>query len=191
MPPVCPRCGLPQSSGLLCPDCVGRSFEIDAIRSPFRFEGTVKQAVYQLKYRNLRSISPLLAGFLGSFLAQNPIHGDVLVPVPLHRKRLRERGYNQSILLARHLGRLSGLPVDENSLIRKEFITTQARARNVEERMENVRTAFACNDSALDGKQVILIDDVATSGATLNACAGVLKEAGAEKVWGLALAREI
>lgn len=191
VPPVCPLCGRPQASGILCSDCIRWKADIDGIRSPFRFEGVIQQAVYQLKYRNLRSIAPMLAGFIHDFLEMYPIQGDVLVPVPLHKSRIRERGYNQSTLLAKELVKLSGLPVFPNSLVKHEKSMPQARSANVEERKKNVSGVFSVRDGTLKGKAVILIDDVSTSGATLDACAGVLKEAGAVSVWGLTLAREI
>jgi ComF family protein len=191
MPPLCPLCGRPQPSGILCPGCVGWQASIDGIRSPFRFEGTVRQAVYSLKYRNLRALAAPLARLMSDYLAENPVPGDVLVPVPLHRKRLRERGYNQSALLAKQLGRLTGLPVEENCLVRRIHNLPQARTANVEQRRANVVGAFTCRDEGLKGRRVVLIDDVSTSGATLDACAAELKETGAESVWGLTLAREI
>ncbi len=191
MPPLCPRCGRPQSSGILCPSCVSWRAEIDGIRSPFRFEGTMRQAIYQLKYRNLRSLVAPLAQLLSDYLAKDIVLGDVLVPVPLHRKRLRARGYNQSGLLAGELGKLIGLPVVADSLIRRRYVSPQARTSNVEERHSNVADAFTCRDDRLRDRQVILIDDVTTSGATLDACAGALKAAGAASVWGVVLAREI
>ncbi len=113
------------------------------------------------------------------------------MPVPLHRKRLRERGYNQSSLLARKLGKLTNLPVVDDYLIRQRYASPQARTATVDERHTNVADAFACRDQRLRDRQVLLIDDVATSGATLNACAAALKAAGAESVWALVLAREI
>ncbi len=191
MPPLCPRCGRPQSSGILCPGCVSWQAEIDGIRSPFRFDGVMRQAIYQLKYRNLRALVTPLVQLLADYLAANPVPAEVLVPVPLHRKRLRERGYNQSGLLARELGKLAGLPVVGDCLIRWQHTFPQARTSSVEERQSNVANAFTCRDDRLRGRQVALIDDVATSGATLDACAGVLKAAGASSVWGLVLAREI
>jgi len=191
MPPLCPLCGRPQPSSVLCPGCIAWQAQIDGIRSPFRFEGVIQQAVYQLKYRNLRALAAPLAGILSGYLAANPLPGDVLVPVPLHRKRIRERGYNQSGLLAKKLGKLIDMPVMDNCLVRYENTPPQARTDTVEERKTNVSGAFSCLDERLKGRQVILIDDVSTSGATLDACAAVLKESGAESVWGLVLAREI
>lgn len=191
MPPVCPLCGKPQLNGVLCPQCVSWQAEIDAIRSPYRFEGVIQQAVYRLKYRNLRALAKPLAGLMYEYLKVNPVPGDVLVPVPLHKKRVRERGYNQSGLLAKALGKLSNMPVIDDCLIRKENTPPQARTATLEERKTNVSGAFACRDRRLKDRQVILVDDVSTSGSTLDTCAAVLKEEGAESVWGLVLAREI
>jgi ComF family protein len=191
IPPVCPLCGKPQASGLLCPGCLGWQSEIDGIRSPFRFEGVIRQAVYQLKYRNLRALAPMLAVLLGNYINKYPVPGEILVPVPLHKIRVRERGYNQSYLMAKELGKFCGLPVDDKCLIRAKYSLPQARTTNVDERRNNVSGAFICRDGRLTGRKVILIDDVSTSGATLNACAAALKGVGAESVWGLTLAREI
>jgi len=151
----------------------------------------MRQAIHQLKYRNLRALAAPLVQMLGDYLLTNPIPGEVLVPVPIHRKRLRERGYNQSSLLARELGKLTNLPVVDDCLIRQRHALPQARTSTVDERQRNVADAFACRDQRLCDKQVLLIDDVATSGATLDACAAVLKATGAISVWGLVLAREI
>lgn len=191
MPPLCPRCGKPQSSGILCPGCVSWQAEIDGIRSPFRFDGVMRQAIHQLKYRNLRALAQSMAGLMQDYLVASPVSGEVMVPVPLHQKRLRERGYNQSSLLAKELGKLINLPVVDDCLIRRRQAPPQARAATVEERRSNVVDAFSCRDRRLQDKQVLLIDDVSTSGATLDACATVLKANGATSVWGLVLAREI
>ena len=190
-PPFCPQCGIPQSSGLLCPGCASRSAEIDGIRSPFQFEGVIRQAIHKLKYKNLRAMAAPLAKLLRDYLATSPVPGEVLVPVPLHPKRLRERGFNQSGLLARELGKLADVAVEDGCLIRERYASPQARTTSVSERQRNVADAFACRDGKLHDKQILLIDDVSTSGATLDACAATLKASGAKSVWGLVLAREI
>jgi competence protein ComFC len=190
-PPVCPRCGRPQPDGMPCPGCVNWQADIDGIRSPFVFDGVMRQAIHELKYRNLRALAAPLAGLLHDYLLANPVPGEVLVPVPLHRKRWRERGYNQSSLLARELGKLTDLPVVADCLVRQQHTPPQARAASVGERQRNVAGAFTCRDGRLRGKQVLLIDDVTTSGATLNTCAGALKSSGAASVWGLVMAAEI
>jgi ComF family protein len=176
-PPICSRCGIPLSRGSLCSSCAGWKADINGIRSAFRFEGPARQTVHQLKYQNLKAIAPEMAA--------------LLVSVPLHPKRLKERGYNQSALLARELGRITGLDVDEDSLLRQRNTRSQARTQNVAERRENVSGAFVCQNHNLTGRRVMLVDDVATSGATLNAGAAALKEAGALSVWGITFAREV
>jgi ComF family protein len=110
--------------------------------------------------------------------------------VPLHPRRLRSRGYNQAVLLARELGKLAGLPVEEKALRKERNTPPQARATSAHERRENVKGSFSCRPESVEGKQVLLLDDVCTTGATLEACSLVLKEAGASSVWGLTLARE-
>jgi ComF family protein len=190
-PPVCPRCGKPQSSGILCSGCINWQADIEGIRSPFKFEGTVRQAVHQFKYKNLRSLGPPLASLLGEYLRMYPLPVQVLVPVPLHPRRLKERGYNQSAILAGELGKLVNIPVADDCLVRLKYILPQAQTKSAEERRYNVINAFGCRNTLLQNKNVLLIDDVATSGATLDACAAALKSNGTLSVWGLVLAREI
>ena len=189
-PPICPRCGLPQPEGVLCPGCAAAPAEIDGIRSPFLFEGVTRRAVHELKYHNIRALAEPLAGLLYDYLVARPLPADVLVPVPLHPRRRRERGYNQSGLLARELGRLAGMPVVDECLFRRHYTSPQARAASIQQRRSQMADAFACRDGGLAGCRVLLIDDVTTSGATLNACAGALKSAGAASVWGLTVAAE-
>jgi competence protein ComFC len=191
MPPFCPRCGRPQASGIVCPSCWQRPTEIDGIRSPFRFDEVIRKAIHELKYRNLKAISPCLAELLADYVKENLLPGEALVGVPLHPRRLRERGYNQSGLVAAELGKRIGLPVIEDCLIRVKQAQPQVKAVDVEERRRNVADAFVCRDERVSGKQIILIDDVCTSGATLESCAAALKNKGAKSVWGLTLAREI
>lgn len=186
---VCPRCGHPQPGGELCPACAVPS-GIDGLRAPYVFQGVVRQAVHELKYRNLRTLATPLAMLLRDALAARPVPGDVLVPVPLHQRRLRERGYNQSGLLARELGNLTGMPAVEGCLLRRRYTSPQARTASAAERQQHMAGAFACRDARLRGRRVILLDDVATSGATLDAAAAALKAAGATSVWGLVVAQD-
>ena len=151
----------------------------------------MRDAIHQLKYRNLRTLAAPLAQLLSKYLILHPIPGDVLVPVPLHPKRLKGRGYNQSALLASELSKLTNLPIMEDCLIRQQHTSAQAKTATVDERRSNVSEAFTCLNDSLRDRKVILIDDVATSGATLDACAQALKTAGAASVWGLTMAREI
>ena len=190
VPQICPKCGKPMASGIVCPSCWQERSAIDGIRSSFLFDNVARKAIHQLKYYNLKAISPYLAQFLADCLTANALPGEVLVPVPLYPKRLKQRGYNQSGLLARELSKLINLPVIESCLIRVKQAQPQVKTTNVEERRKNVIDAFACRDESVSGKQIILIDDVCTSGATLESCASALKNKGASSVWGLTLARE-
>ena len=191
LPPFCPKCGKPQVNGVLCAECRQRQTAIDGIRSPFRFEGAMRQAIHQLKYQNLKAISSSLAALLADYLLLTPLPGEALVPVPLHPRRLRERGYNQAALLAKELGKLMNLPVIMDCLIRVKEAKPQVRTTTVKERRENVTGAFVCRGDKINGKQIILIDDVCTSGATLEACATALKNNGAISIWGLTMVMEI
>ena len=191
LPPFCPKCGKPQVNSVLCAACRQRQTVIDGIRSPFRFERVMRQAIHQLKYQNLKAISSSLAALLADYLLLTPLPGEALVPVPLHPRRLRERGYNQAALLAKELGKLMNLPVIMDCLIRVKEAKPQVRTTTVKERRENVTGAFVCRGDKINGKQIILIDDVCTSGATLEACATALKNNGAISIWGLTMVMEI
>jgi len=175
----------------VCPSCWQRQTRIDGIRSLFSFDEVVRKAIHQLKYQNLKAISPCLAELLADYLRSSSLPGEALVCVPLHPRRLKERGYNQSGLLARELGSRVNLPVIEDCLVRVKQARPQVRAVDVEERRRNVADAFVCRDERVTGKEIILIDDVCTSGATLESCAAALKNKGAMSVWGLTLARDI
>ena len=191
MPPVCHKCGKPEPGAQVCSSCFGKHTFLDGVRSVFRFDGAIKQGIYDLKYHQFKVIAAELSRLLADYLSSNPIPGEVFVPVPLHSRRMRERGYNQSGLVAHELSKLVNLPVVEGSLIRVKNSSPQARSISAEQRRINVIDAFFCKDDRLKNKHVILIDDVCTSGATLESCAGAAKRGGAITVWGLTLAREI
>ena len=191
IPPVCPRCGRPQASDILCPACAQTTGTISSIRSPFRFEGAARKAIHQLKYHNLRAIAPTLAEYMVACLDETGYKPDLIVPVPLHSTRLHHRGYNQSSLLAHEVGKKTGIPVSSDSLSRIREGTSQVRTSSIEERRQNVLDAFACNILLISDKRVLLIDDVCTTGATLESCALSLKGAGAIEIQGLTVAREI
>ena len=189
--PICPHCGQPQASGILCPLCAGQLSSISSIRSVFRFEGIVRAAIHELKYRNLRAIVPTLAAYLGAYALENGTLADFVVPVPLHPQRQRRRGYNQAELLARELGYAQGTPAAVSSLKRTGGGASQVRTGSMSERRRNVADAFTCMDASFSGKRILLVDDVCTTGATLEACAVALRAAGASDVYGLTVAREV
>ncbi|MBN1375220.1 MAG: ComF family protein, partial [Dehalococcoidia bacterium] len=191
LPPLCPRCGKPESSGSFCHECWKTSCSLERVRSVFIFDGIVRKAVHSLKYHNLRAIAGCLGDYMAGYYLENNMTGDVLVPVPLYDKRLQARGYNQSALLAKEMSRIVKMPVEEYMVKRTRDTSPQARTKNVEERRLNMEKAFCSIGANMLGKDIIVIDDVCTSGATLEACASVLRAAGARSVTGFTLAREI
>ena len=189
--PYCLVCAQPIARGETCSRCLASPLAIDGIRAPFLMEGTIREAVHRLKYNNLRAIAPTLGGLLAEFLDSQQMQGQVLMPVPMHPRRERQRGYNQAHLLAKEAGSRLGIPVVPKLLSRVSNSPPQAKSPGAEERRANVQGSFQClRPFLVNGLEVVLVDDVCTTGATLEACAVALKEAGAASVWGVALARE-
>lgn len=188
-PPLCSRCGLPSVENP-CLSCRIDPLAIDGIRGVGYLRGPLKGAIYQFKYRQKCKLALSLADLMHHYLLENPLPADLIVPVPLHMDRLRERGYNQAALLTRELSARSRLPVDDGSLVRVKETMPQV-ALKADERRKNVSGAFHVRGVKLEDRQVLLIDDVCTTGATLEACAEALREKGARSVWALVLAREI
>lgn len=158
-------------------------------RAAAHFSGPLRQAIHGFKYGGLRALAPALGEILYDCWSAEPWPVDVIVPVPLHPHRLRERGYNQSVLLARELARRTGLPIADQTLLRIAPTRPQVTL-SAAERAENVRAAFRCCDHRLSGLSVLLVDDVLTTGATLRSCAEALLQGQARAVWGLTLAHE-
>jgi ComF family protein len=157
----------------------------------FQYDGAIRQAIIQFKYQNVKALAEPLARLMAPRLEISPSTVDMLVPVPSHPQRLRERGYNQAALLAGKLSRLTSIPVNNRTLVRTKNTPQQAKTDSLAQRIENMSDAFACKSRNLSGKRILLIDDVCTSGTTLNSCAIPLKAAGAASVHAITLAKEI
>jgi ComF family protein len=189
---VCERCGTPTpvAGAASCPQCKHNPLQfIDGIRSAAYFENNpIRPAIHFLKYRNHKAIAAILGQILVDACQKYGLEAHVVVPVPLHAGRLRERGYNQCDLLAREVGALLDLPVDTSSLQRIRHTKSQMKL-GATERHQNVLDAFGCRGQALSGRTVLLIDDVCTTGSTLDACACALKQNGVISVWGITLAK--
>jgi ComF family protein len=194
-PPLCTICGIPfysfSDENHPCERCLRKRPFFDQLRAPYLYQGGIMEAIHQMKYGS----KPYLAESLGALLASfandrlEDYGRGLIIPVPLHPKRLRERGYNQSLLLARAMSPLLGMEIDLLSLRRVKYTKSQT-GLNSEERKRNVLGAFALERKKEFKRQsIILVDDVATTGHTMNECARVLKAAGCEKVLCLALAR--
>ena len=195
--PFCTICGIPFSSERIeshpCEDCLRTKPFFQAAYAPYRYEGSILEAVHRLKYGQktfiANTLGPLLADFVKTrFRIPEPF---LTMPVPLHPKKLRERGFNQSLLLARQISdRLNG-ELDFLSLIRPKYTTSQTTLSK-KERQENVQNAFRLKaPDAVSKKSILLVDDVATTGNTMNECAKVLKSGGAEAVFCVTLAKAV
>ncbi len=192
--PACLICGEPFASGSedhWCEACLRKRPFFEKTRAPYLYEGDLMTAIHQFKYGGKShladTLGPLLASFALTWLTD--LTSPTVVPIPLHPKRLRERGFNQSQLLARYVSRALDAELDFLSLGRIRYTRPQTGLKR-DERRKNVKGAFEVSDGkALKGRILILVDDVATTANTLNECARILKRAGAEKVFGLVLAR--
>jgi ComF family protein len=195
--PLCSCCGrpffTPDDDDHLCGVCIDTAPPFDIARAFGVYGGVLLDVIHLFKYRRRAYLSGILSGLMARGLGAEARGFDVLVPVPLHKRRLYQRGYNQASLLCRGLGRAWGLPVDYTSLIRERWTEPQVRL-TPSERIKNVRGAFSVADgpeNPLRDKRILLVDDVYTTGATVSECARVLKRAGAESVGVLTLARVV
>ena len=196
--PFCQMCGEPYDGDITgefrCSNCAGRRFSFQFATSAFRASESVRALVHRFKYDRENHLREALACLLklaldDPRLAAEPLGEWLLVPVPLHRAKEGDRGFNQSRELCRALSKATGIPTMDG-LRRVRITETQARLSR-EERLRNVRGAFVPKEkTALKGRSVLLVDDVLTTGATTNECARVLRrEAGAEKVVVITVAR--
>ena len=194
-PPFCATCSEPFDGHITevfsCANCAHRVLHFEASVSAYRSRGVVRKIVHDFKYRQQIHLRFPVADWLAETLHDPRLDGrrfDLVVPVPLHPTRKRERGFNQAALLAELLGRRAGLRVQE-PLERLRYTTTQT-AFDRAERMENLRDAFRLRKKAdVRGLRVLLIDDVLTTGSTLSECARVLKAGGALSVHAATAAR--
>lgn len=193
--PLCPVCGAPdvRAGAPPCDNCPQGTLHFTAARATTPFEGLAKTLVEKLKYQGRVEYAPVMARRMAAGLEEHfpMVRFNRIVPVPLHSSRHRERGFNQSEELGRHLSRLTGIPMERKLLVRVRPTPSQTRLRR-RERAENIRDAFACRaPEEADGLHLLLVDDVYTTGATLNECARILRAAGARSVRCLAYARTL
>lgn len=188
--PRCWRCWQPRRRFELCPSCYRNPPAFDGLRSPFVYRDVVRNLVHSLKYRGVTALAEPMGALLAEAALDFDIEADLIAPVPLSKLRHRTRGYNQASELAKHVGRELSLPVRPRAVERTRHAKPQARSADAEERRRNVQGAFRCEDPAVEGNRILLIDDVTTTGATLAACAEALLRGGAESVWCLTFARE-
>ncbi len=187
--PVCPECrpGLPWLEGAAAERQVDFA---DGCFSPLAYRGTVPQAVHRYKFSRVRALGKPFAALMTQCLSDRlPERADLLCWAPLSKKRLRERGFDQAELLAREVGRLLSVPAVP-TLEKTRNTAPQSELEEASARRANAQGAYSLLPGAgLTGRRVVLVDDVVTSGATLSACAALLRQAGAERVYCLTLAQ--
>jgi ComF family protein len=193
--PRCPRCGIgypsPSDHDHLCSGCLSADPPFRKARSLCPYEGAIVEIISRFKFGGVARLAKPLGILLAEY--QDPefpfSQVDLLIPVPLHTQRLRERGFNQSLLLARQISQRRSIPLNFTALRRSRQTQPQTQLSGPE-RQKNVRGAFEVrNAQAVAGKRILLIDDVFTTGATVEECAKALLNAGAKGVDVLTLAR--
>lgn len=196
-PPLCACCGFPFESeldeGALCGKCIKKAPPYDALRVAFRYEEGSRRQILGMKYYDRTVMVPTFGKWLAQAGKEFTGKADVIMPVPLHPRRLLRRKYNQAGLLAYALAQEVKLPVLPDGLVRKRYTVPQASLPR-KERLRNLSGVFEVNPRCrehLQGLNVLLVDDVVTTGATIEACCKALRKAKAEKIYVLALARTV
>ncbi len=188
--PRCKKCGKPirYKEQEYCLDCQRKTFAYEQGRSIWVHKGAVPWSIYQFKYHNRRIFGAFYASELHRLYGQKIKEWgiDVIVPVPLHPKRKRRRGYNQTEIIARHLSKLTGIPVEKN-WVRRVRYTKPQKTLNDKERKQNLENAFAVRELHKEYQRVLLIDDIYTTGSTIDTIAKQLLEKCNKKIWFLTI----
>ncbi len=190
MPQICPICGNPNLNNETCERCKALPPFYTSLRAYSVFGGSIREAIHKLKYQRDIGLGSALAPLMINSIIKLNWSLDLITSVPLGLVRFKERGYNQANLLARPIALFLNIPFSSHALSRTRETRTQV-GLSVVERMENMSGAFQAKEQLVKGKTILVVDDVATSGATLNACAKALLEVGASRVYGFSLARAV
>jgi len=195
--PYCSVCGIPFISKEVeshpCGACVTHRKYFTMARALGTYEGSLQEAIHHWKYEGKTNLTPFFAEWLAEGLKRywEPDSLDLLIPVPLHTQRLRERGFNQALVLVKELSRRTGIPYRKTTLQKKKPTVPQVNLSGAE-RGKGLRGAFhVIGKEELVGKSALLVDDVYTTGATVNECSRVLRRGGAKRVDVLTLAHAI
>lgn len=189
---ACAVCALPlpeESDSAICAECHLNPPLWQRAQAVFHYQFPVDRLIAAFKYHHQLALTDLFADFMAARIAPDA-RPTMIVPVPLHPKRLRERGYDQTLLLARALARLTGIACHADVLQRQRE-TSMQKTLHREARRENLVGAFSCHPQILAGQRILLIDDVLTTGATLSVLSEILLNAGAESVHALVIARTL
>ena len=189
--PICNKCGEPvNQKNFIHKKCSLDLESISFIRSFGYYRPPLSNAIQKLKYQNDIGIAESLAGYITELYKEINWETDFIIPVPLSRERMQQRGFNQAKLIAKPFSLIINRPLLSNVLVRISNTKSQVGLSR-EERKNNVKQAFLVKDDIIMGKRIVLVDDVSTTGATLEACAKALKKAGATSIVGLTLAKAV
>jgi ComF family protein len=185
--PFCEKCGAPiESDAKHCASCYGKNFYFESNRSAFTYDELVRDLLHEMKFREKKRVAQGLA-FLWASLAQENFSDFTLIPMPLHKKKQRERGFNQAEILAKALSDAMKIPMEK--ILHRTVDTPPQSGLHPSQRAENVKNVFSvCEKFDVRERSFILIDDIFTTGASLNECAKTLKNAGASQVLCMTLA---
>lgn len=177
----CTVCGKPLKKGRRCRRCRHTEFRFQACRAPYLYEGPASAMIKKLKYGGCMSLIPVMTDHLADYWKELGWEADLIIPVPLSAKRRAERGFNQSELLGKAFSGRTGIPMKAAALV-KVRDTKQQVGLDADQRRENLRDAFLAEPAMVQGKRILLMDDVMTTGSTFAECSAVLLDAGAGSV---------
>lgn len=189
----CIKCGIGLrmiEDGPTCQECENSHYYFDRAVSVVKYEEDIKKLIYRFKYSSHTYLARIMGAMMGQKLRGEGINVDLIIPVPLHKKREKDRGFNQSVLLARYIKKEINVPLNINTLLRVKNTKVMHRLTK-KERRDNVEDAFkVVENGVIEDKDILLIDDIFTTGATVNACSQLLKNSGAKSVTILTFARD-
>ncbi len=186
---TCPTCGRRVGKAIQCGGCLARPEQFEQALFGFHFQGAVREAIHAFKFQGRKDVGRTLVGMLEGKLKEVAPAIDVIVPLPLTEKRLRERGFNQSYIISEEASKITGKPIDYRTLVKSRSTEDQITLSR-KERKENIRGAFTVKDrTAVRAKKVLLVDDLYTTGSTAREACRTLLRAKAKSVFFFALAR--
>jgi|LSQX01.3.fsa_nt_gb competence protein ComFC len=182
--PRCHVCGKPApEESETCPECRYHNHEYDRALAVFEYSATIRELIHRFKYNKEYTLSRTFGYFMTELLMECGWTADMIIPVPLHKNRLKSRGFNQSALLGDYLSQRINIPCEEDILIRSIDTKTQTGFHR-QDRLKNLKNAFTviCPEK-VEGRNILLVDDVHTTGATVDSCSKELRRAGAGKIY--------
>jgi competence protein ComFC len=186
--PICIKCGKSISFEGICDECKDNPPPYDALRSWAEFNGPLRTALHHLKYRSDIGISDTLSGPLIKIAEESHWNFDIVIPIPIGKQHRKERGYNQAALIAYPIALAFNVPYSDKLIYRIKETKSQVNLTS-SERFKNLHNAFQGKNAKLKDKRVLLVDDVTTTGATLNSCAKALADSGCENIYCLTVAK--